>query len=155
MWACYCSNIRLSFLLLTRTQGDDWQHSLILDDNCIQQSLANHMSDLETLVSSKAPLPSCCPRCRSMLFSGGHMDVSELQNVGRGCQLCTLVLSAAKLYDGHRDGQNAWICGTESALVIEPGGQRILRLCTNRGWDQLILTLACRVYSTTRVYGEV
>jgi len=59
------------------------------------------------------------------------VNLSELAATGKDCQLCDLILRAAKLSNGDRsDGQ---VIRSGSALTINSSGHRILRLCSNLG----------------------
>jgi hypothetical protein len=73
---------------------------------------------------------SCCTRCTSIAVPDCNINLSDLSAAELSCQICALLLNAAKAYHNNEE-QSVEIVHERSWLKIGSGGPRILRLgCT-------------------------
>lgn len=104
---------------------DDWRY--ILDNSFISDFIRN-APKFPLLSNSRVPTEGC-GRCRIMLFIGCGVSFSTLRTAKEGCELCRLICSTAKQFNDQLE--NVFVRRVGSALTMEPGGRRILRLCAD------------------------
>jgi hypothetical protein len=84
------------------------------------------------MLAIKSTPVKCCARCTSIVVPECNIDLSDLSAAGMSCQICALLLSAAKAHC-HDEQQRVTIVREESWLKMGSTGPRILRLCSTQG----------------------